>query len=196
MIAFWNFYGDGLKTVFFISFHLCSIESQSNKLNKQNIRQKKKWWDISNIDSGIDLWEMLKLKQRWNWVLVRPPPKQHSQIPTFLFWYGGNPWASLSSSLARGWAVCCGHTIFVRLGWHVLTGRRSPWLTPPLPPPSRFLPDQCLLDAERAPEIGWKGENVGQEVLVQTRASWNSTNVEVFSTGCVRAPPGCEQAHI
>lgn len=47
------------------------------KLNKQNIRQKK-CWDISNIDSGIDLWKMLKLKQRWNWVLVRPPPKQHS----------------------------------------------------------------------------------------------------------------------
>lgn len=77
-----------------------------------------------------------------------------------------------------------------RVGRAVLT------VTPTVPPPLRHVSSSlhrlCLLKAKITPEIGWDGVNVGQELLVQTRASWNSSNVPktaVSSQEALKGPP-------
>lgn len=164
------------------------------KLNKQNIRQKKM---ISNIDSGIDLWKMLKLKQRWNWVLVRPPPpKKHiPKYPPFYFDTEETPeplsaphWLGVSR-LLRTHDLC--PTELARVDGASLT------VTHPAPPPSVTFPLRPVFAGCRKSAGDWlerrecrSGGSGANTSIVEQHECWG------FSAGCVRAPPGCGQAHI
>lgn len=104
----------------------------------------------------------------------------------------GNPEASFSS----GWGVCCAHTRSLSTELARADGA-SLNLTHAAPPPSVTFPFRPVFAGCRKKDGDWlqrrecrSGGTGANTSIVEQPERWG------FSTGCVRAPPGCGQTHI